>query len=87
MAIANLLVTFSTDHKETYEELRQVREQSANFRRQNYELRDRLEAEQQDHTKTSEELKELKSLHETFKTETSKHIGTLAEIVQELIGE
>ena len=86
MAIANLLVTFSTDHKETYEELRQVREQSANFRRQNYELRDRLEAEQQDHTKTSEELKELKSLHETFKTDTSQQIRTLAKTVQRLTG-
>jgi len=75
------------DHKETEKELRQVRQQSANLQRENWELKEELEPEKQDHTKTSQELKELKSLHETFKTRTSKQIGTLAEIVQELIAD
>ena len=47
----------------------------------------KLEAEKQDHGKTSQELEELKSLHETFKTETSQQIQKLAEIVQQLTGE
>jgi len=51
------------------------------------ELKTKLEAEKQDHLKTSQELEELKSLHETFKTETSQQTQKLAEIVQHLTGE
>ncbi|XP_067020541.1 uncharacterized protein [Acropora muricata] len=61
-----------------------VREQSANLRGEIRDLETKLEAEKQDHGKTSQELEELKSLHETFKTETSQQIQKLAEIVQQL---
>ncbi|XP_044179725.1 uncharacterized protein LOC114955322 [Acropora millepora] len=46
-----------------------------------------LQAEKQDHGKTSQELKELKSLHETFKTETSDQIKELTDRIQQLRGE
>ncbi|XP_067020537.1 GRIP1-associated protein 1-like isoform X2 [Acropora muricata] len=73
------------DHKETDKELRQVREQNANLGRENYDLKNKLRTEEQDHTKTSREPKELKSLHESFETETSQQIRKLAEIVQQLV--
>ena len=50
-------------------------------------MKTKLEAEKQDHTKTSQELEELKCRHETFKTDTSEQIQKLAEIVQHLTGE
>ena len=45
------------------------------------------EAEKQDHTTTSQELKELKSHHETFKTEKSEQIKKLDDRIQQLTGE
>ena len=73
--------------KGTENELIRAREQSAKHRGEIRKLKTELEAEKQDHIKTSQELKELKSLHETSETESSEQIQKLAEIIQELKGE
>ena len=64
-------------------ENQRARENSEKLRGEIRQLETELEAEKQDHIKTSQELKELKSHHEISKTQTSE----LADLVQKLTGE
>jgi len=82
LANANLLLTFSIEEA-TENELSHCREQSAKSRSEVRKLKTELEKEKQDHIKTSQELKELKMLHETLKLENQE----LAKIIQQQRGE
>ena len=61
--------------------------QIANLREEIRNLETELEAEKQDHVKTSQKLTELESLHETSKTENSEQIKELKKMIQQLRGE
>ena len=50
-------------------------------------MKTELEAEKQDHLKTSQELIELKNLHEISESETTEQIQELNKVIQQLRGE
>ena len=77
----NLLLTFSIE-KETEDELSYTRARSAKILSEIRKLETELAKEEQD-LKTSEELKELKLLHETLKPENQE----LTKIIQQQRGE